>query len=63
MQMVMVPEFAVPRLAPCKSAALSVMPPTVPVAVAVRLVPLKWSFSMNPAVLKWKLVTLGISGP
>src|SRR5205085_733345 len=52
MQTVMVPEFAVPRSANCNSLAPSVRPPAVPVAVAARSVPLKWSFSLNPSDLK-----------
>jgi len=53
MQRKLLPDFAVPMSANARESVLSEMPPMVPVAVAFRAVPLKWSFSENPSLRKW----------
>ena len=63
MQRLMTAEFVTPRSEACDSLSLRVRPATVPVAVAVRRVPLKWSVSLIPSILKRLLVTPRTMGP
>ena len=63
MQMVVVPEFEMPRAANCSSPGGSGKPAKVAVAVASRWVPLECSLTMNRPVLECELYTLRVIGP